>query len=36
MGEGENIYWSKFVKDLSPYEPGEQPGDENVIKLNIK
>ena len=34
MGEGENIYWSKFVKDLSPYEPGEQPGDENVIKLN--
>ena len=34
MGEGKNIYWSKFVKDLAPYEPGEQPGDENVVKLN--
>ena len=34
MGEGGNTYWSKFVKDLAPYEPGEQPGDENVVKLN--
>ena len=34
MGEGKSIYWSRFVKDLSPYRPGEQPGKENVIKLN--
>ncbi len=34
MGGGKNNYWSDFVNDLSPYKPGEQPSDENIIKLN--
>jgi histidinol-phosphate aminotransferase len=27
-------YWSPVVGDLDPYKPGEQPGKQNVIKLN--
>lgn len=27
-------YWSKLVKELSPYVPGEQPQIANLIKLN--
>lgn len=27
-------YWSKIVKDLTPYTPGEQPQIEELIKLN--
>lgn len=27
-------YWSKIVKKLDPYVPGEQPKIENLIKLN--
>lgn len=29
-----NRYWSKTVKQLTPYTPGEQPRIENLIKLN--
>jgi histidinol-phosphate aminotransferase len=27
-------YWSDLVKQLRPYEPGEQPGMDGVLKLN--
>jgi len=27
-------YWSRFVTDLKPYVPGEQPKDKKYIKLN--
>ncbi|MFT4824259.1 MAG: histidinol-phosphate aminotransferase [Halioglobus sp.] len=27
-------YWSKLVKELNPYVPGEQPQLDNLIKLN--
>jgi histidinol-phosphate aminotransferase len=27
-------YWSRLVRSLSPYIPGEQPRDKNIIKLN--
>lgn len=27
-------YWSAFVKELKPYEPGEQPRIQGLIKLN--
>ena len=27
-------YWSSLVKQLDPYVPGEQPRDQNLIKLN--
>jgi histidinol-phosphate aminotransferase len=27
-------YWSKFVDRLEPYEPGEQPLTQNLVKLN--
>ena len=27
-------YWSDFVKQLTPYEPGEQPCMDGVLKLN--
>ncbi|MCU7835056.1 MAG: histidinol-phosphate transaminase [gamma proteobacterium symbiont of Taylorina sp.] len=29
-----NKYWSKLVKALNPYEPGEQPQDQQYLKLN--
>lgn len=29
-----NPFWSKFVNDLEPYTPGEQPQDQAYIKLN--
>ncbi len=29
-----NRYWSKQVEDLDPYIPGEQPRDQQYIKLN--
>ena len=27
-------YWSDIVRDLKPYVPGEQPAQQDVIKLN--
>ena len=27
-------YWSDIVKQLRPYEPGEQPSMDGVLKLN--
>ncbi|HZK27008.1 MAG TPA: histidinol-phosphate transaminase, partial [Thermoclostridium sp.] len=27
-------FWSKTVRDISPYTPGEQPKDKKYIKLN--
>jgi histidinol-phosphate aminotransferase len=27
-------YWSKLVESLDPYVPGEQPQDQQYIKLN--
>ncbi len=29
-----NRYWSKAVKNITPYTPGEQPRDRKYIKLN--
>ena len=29
-----NRYWSKQIEDLDPYTPGEQPQDQQYIKLN--
>jgi len=29
-----NKLWSSFVNELTPYVPGEQPSDKDVIKLN--
>ena len=29
-----NRYWSKQIEDLDPYVPGEQPRDQQYIKLN--
>jgi histidinol-phosphate aminotransferase len=29
-----NRYWSKQIEDLDPYIPGEQPQDQQYIKLN--
>ncbi len=29
-----NKYWSKTAQNLSPYVPGEQPHQQNLIKLN--
>ena len=29
-----NRYWSPIVKELDPYVPGEQPQDQQYIKLN--
>lgn len=29
-----NRYWSKTVRDIKPYTPGEQPRDRKYIKLN--
>ena len=29
-----NQYWSKIAKEITPYQPGEQPGDIDYIKLN--
>jgi histidinol-phosphate aminotransferase len=29
-----NRYWSKQIADLDPYTPGEQPQDQQYIKLN--
>ncbi|MDB4990996.1 MAG: histidinol-phosphate aminotransferase [Myxococcaceae bacterium] len=29
-----NRYWSPFVERLSPYVPGEQPSDPDLVKLN--
>lgn len=29
-----NSYWSDFLKDLTPYEAGEQPQDRSYLKLN--
>jgi histidinol-phosphate aminotransferase len=29
-----NTYWNSRVRTLSPYVPGEQPGDRIVVKLN--
>ena len=27
-------FWSKLIKELSPYIPGEQPKNQALIKLN--
>jgi len=27
-------YWSQIIRELKPYVPGEQPGENNIIKLN--
>ena len=29
-----SIYWSKLVHQLQPYVPGEQPQDQQYVKLN--
>ena len=29
-----SVYWNNRIKNLSPYIPGEQPGDRKFIKLN--
>ncbi|MDZ7784970.1 MAG: histidinol-phosphate transaminase [Halioglobus sp.] len=29
-----NRYWSDLVRGLAPYEPGEQPGEGTLVKLN--
>lgn len=29
-----SIFWSEVVKKITPYVPGEQPKDPNIIKLN--
>ena len=29
-----SVYWNNRTKNLSPYVPGEQPGDRRFIKLN--
>ncbi len=34
MSEAINKFWSPIVNDLDPYVPGEQPQDQQYIKLN--
>ena len=29
-----NQYWSRRIRDIVPYTPGEQPKDRKFIKLN--
>ena len=29
-----NQFWSRRIRDIVPYTPGEQPRDRNFIKLN--
>jgi histidinol-phosphate aminotransferase len=29
-----SVYWNSRIKNISPYIPGEQPGDRKFIKLN--
>jgi histidinol-phosphate/aromatic aminotransferase/cobyric acid decarboxylase-like protein len=29
-----NLFWSRIVRELSPYVPGEQPRIANLVKLN--
>jgi histidinol-phosphate aminotransferase len=29
-----NVYWNSRIRTLSPYVPGEQPGDRITVKLN--
>ncbi|MEH6551408.1 MAG: histidinol-phosphate transaminase [Pseudomonadales bacterium] len=34
MSESSSKYWSRFVADLEPYVPGEQPKHDRLVKLN--
>lgn len=34
ISDNDNPLWSPFVNRLEPYVPGEQPAQENLIKLN--